>query len=374
MPNKNLRSLETIITLRTSLLETAISGVVLALGINLIAAGVVVAIGLPGWIITLLGLICCALAIAYLLTRVKPANSRRFEFEGAFLLRKGDDREVYAIPRYDFSEEIARYFRGLCAENQALARQWQNSPLALDDSRLNETTPFADSAAHELVREAIEYFVLDKLSMHLSGYFINNGAISDKEIVRIGREDLPGRLLQNRFLELFSTPMEHREAFERWPRDIRTSTIASAWAEHGEIFRRFQLILPKGSKISRPSPFSLLIQTPRFNLQIQPLYEGVNINLPKRFEELYLGTSFFGLSRYRVGLVIEVEFQLLSLFLANGWEYYHWLDSFLDELGSSFSLNRFIDNIGWSTALSAAIAVEHLDQKNREDTSSSSKE
>ena len=63
-------------------------------------------------------------------------------------------------------------------ENKAIERMWLNSKLEFFPS--NEEELPKGAAAKKIAREAIEYFVLDRLSLDLGAYFINNPEIDDR--------------------------------------------------------------------------------------------------------------------------------------------------------------------------------------------------
>lgn len=360
MSDEQKRSIETITSLRASLFDLVAITVVLALGINLIASGIVATFALSGQLTIIVGVVCCVLGLAYLSMKVRPVNSRRFEFEGVIPVGDGKERKVFRIERYDFSEKASEYFRGLFAENKAFAKQWQESSLGLDVDIKTRTASRRNTTANELVKEALEYYVLHKLSLHLSGYFENNPIIEDDQIVRLQRKDIPSILLENRFLELFSKPMEQREAFLDHMRDDESGRTVYAHGKDGEVFDHFELILPKGTVVARRPETGLEIHTSRFRLRVKPIFEGYSAVFPPQFEELYLGCSFGKKPPYMVQIVVDVQFGLLSLFSIKGWEYYRWLDSFLEEMRSSFSFEDFIEDIGWSVAVSTATTIGHL--------------
>lgn len=365
MSDEQKRSIEAITSLRASFLDLVAITVVLALGINLIASGIVAAFNLSGQLTVIVGVACCILGFAYLSMKVRPANSRRFEFQGIMPIGDGKERKVFRIERYDFSEKASDYFRGLFAENKAFAKQWKESSLGLDVDVKTRTASRTNSTANELVKEALEYYVLQKLSLHLSGYFENNPIIKDDQIVRLQRKDIPSILLENRFLELFSKPMDQREAFLDHTRDDESGRVVYAYGKDGEVFDHFELILPKGTVVTRSPEAGLEIHTSRFRLRVKPVFEGYSSVFPPQFEELYMGCSFGKKPPYMAQIVFDVQFGLLSLFSVKGWEYYRWLDSFLEEMRSSFSFEDFIEDIGWSSAVSTATTIRNLKRELR---------
>ena len=348
------RSIEKLMALRGGLFEFIAIALVVALGINLLVTGLVIWLDLPGWANVLLGVACCLLGISYFLGKVKPANSRQFKFRGVLPIRRGKERKVMEIERYEFSEKVKAYFQGMSAENKALDKAWRESPLGYGTTI---------GTADKLLLEAIEYFVLEQLSLHLSAYFENNDEIDDAQITRFKREDVPGILLQNRFLELFSKPMEQREPFIDYSDAlIKDDSICYATGKGGAVFDDFELILPSGTVVTRSEAEGLEIKTSRFHLRIKPEFEGFSHGLTERFAKLYMGVNFDEVSAYRVGITIDVKFKLTALLSVAGWEYYKWLDSFLDIIESEFSFDHFVHEIGWPTALSTATAISH--QKN----------
>ena len=121
----------------------------------------------------------------------------------------------------------------------------------------------------------------------------------------------------------------------------------------GAIFDHFELILPTGAVVSRIDPASVRVRTGRLSMQIGVDFEGFATVLPRRFEEFYLGVHFNDVTSYMVNLRIDVKFAWWALFTPAGWEYYRWLDSFVEEISKAFSFERFIADVGWHTALTA---------------------
>ena len=253
--------------------------------------------------------------------------------------------------------DTAQNIAALTAENKALGRAWADSTLSgfdITDKGFQRRA----SAAAKLAQEAVEYFVLHKFSLHLSEHFNNNPRVSDKEVQRIGRQDVPSVLLDNRFLELFSKPMDEREAFmaqsgQAHPPQDRI--VVWATGKGGAIFDHFELILPTGAVISRIDPASVRVRTERLSMQIGVGFEGFSTVLPRRFGEFYLGVRFDDINSYMVNLRIDVKFAWWALFTPAGWEYYRWLDSFVEEISKAFSFERFIADVGWHAALTAHV-------------------
>ena len=347
-----------ILSIRSNLVELVAVAVGIGLGISLAATGLSLRLVLDqsGTVQLWLGSLLTVGGCLYLASRAVPKVNKSLGFEGVFVVRKINN-EVVPIARYEFAEETTRNIAALTAENKALGRAWADSSL----KRFDITDKGAQrraSAAAKLAQEAVEYFVLHKLSLHLSGHFENNPRVSDKEVQRIGRQDVAAVFLDNRFLELFSKPMDEREAFMAQsgqanpPQD---GIVVWATGKSGAIFEHFELILPTGAIISRIDPTSVRVRTGRLSIQIGVGFEGWSAVLPDRFEEFYLGVPFDEIDSYLVNLRIDVKFAWWALFTPAGWEYYRWLDSFVEQISKAFSFEQFIADVGWHAALTTHV-------------------
>ncbi len=155
--------------------------------------------------------------------------------------------------------------------------------------------------------------------------------------------------------------MEDREAFDphNAPKDLaKNSRVVYAYGKDGAIFDLFELVLPKGTSVTRSDPETVAIHAKRFLMNIRIDFEGFGAVLPTDFEELYLGKKFTETHCYKVGLDINVNFKLRSLISRSGWEYFQWLDSLSGPINKTFSFDQFIEDIGWETAHSVAKIFE----------------
>lgn len=353
MPSNDRRYVHRILQLQSSAIEIVLVAVVLAFGVNIAANAIPTILRIGDTTALFLGLGLSVLSLAYAVRRLSSSLSMSINLEGVLVL--GEHNEVLPIERYRFSESTASHMRGLTAENKALGGSWRKANLGVRFEGRPDPNKRHSELGHQLANEAIEYFVLDELSLHLSEYFDSDRKVTDEVVSRINRRDIPQLLLDNHFLEQFSRPMSEREAFKHHSDDSEHKVVA-AWGENGEVFDQFELILPKGSTVRRTDG-ALEIKTSRYALQIKSQFEGYSTNLPSDFEELYLGVPFNTHSPHQVDLAVKVEFAWWSLLAAGGWDHFEWLDSFVEKLEQSFSFDRFVRDIGWETAHSVAIAV-----------------
>jgi len=348
---------------RRSIVELIIAAVFLALGVNLLATIIANMFETGAACLLWISLALVLTSVALIAHRTFAATRVSSSLEG-FFCYDPTTNELVRVPRYTYSEQLSGYFDGLFAENDAPRKLWATDPLsgALKHDKSTGTWEDRATAAGQLIIEATEYFVLERLSTHLGGYF--NSAEVDKEQLReLTREDVLGLVFKNRFLDTFCRPMEERAAFV----DItltRTSSIGKlrlAVRPSGVRYAEFNLVLPAGAQVSRSSPTSIEIDTPRFSLTIKIGFDAYNTTLPRGFDSLYLeGRSPSNVSAYKVDVTTLVRFKPLSLLSQSGWQYHTWVDSFLSSLEDAFSADEFFRLIDWDRAMTVARVMERI--------------
>lgn len=300
-------------------------------------------------LIATIGAVLIILGCAYFTLRAAPRITRKVSLYG--ILSTGPrENELLPIERYRFSEEMADYLRGVGSENKALSKMWSEHPIGV----VGESDKRLISPSHKLARELVEYFFLNQLSLHLNAYFIENRIIEDDEIITLKRRDIPTVLLENRVFELFSRPMEDREAFSMHAKGTDTDKIVYATGEGGAIFEHFELMLPKKTEVSRLNEDTIKIKTDRFSMQVHVNIPGWNANLPRHFVNLYMKNDRIDVTNYVIYLEFEIKFTLRSFLTNKGWEYFRWIDSFLEDIEEAFSFDHFLRDIGWDSALTIA--------------------
>lgn len=345
-----------ILEIRRNLAEILILAFALAFGINLVSSALPAELSLSPRVVSLTGTLLILASIVFFAFRLRRVAGRKLMLEGILALDK--HRTPEEIDRYELSERMHCYFKAISAENKAIAKMWTDSPLGLEIDEEGRTARRSRSQANLLVLEALEYFVLDKLTLHLSAYFDSERDVEEHTVTRVERADIPQVLLQNRLLELFSKPMEMREAFMDHHPEGENVRVVYATGADGALFDHFELVLPARSHVTRLPTTGFRIETPRFKLVVNPEFVGTSTIFPSRFEELYLGRKFDELSLYDVRLHVAVEFKWLSFFTNKGWDYYEWLDSFLDELAKDFEFSEFLERINWEAAATVATILE----------------
>ena len=346
---------------RATLIELVLAAVVLGLGVNLLATAAAAYFSESVGGLALLGLSLCVLAFALIARRTFSTAQLERKFEG-FVCFKGESSDLISIPRYEYSEELESFFEALFAENSAPRKLWESDPVhkTIEHDLDSGSARVRTTEAGQLLIEATEYFVLEKLSTHLTDYF-NQSGLEDSELRELSREDVPSIVFRNRFLDTFSRPMRERAAFadtSHSPGDL-SDRIVSAFGPGGLRFSKFDLVLPVGAMVKRLSPRSIQIEAPKFTITLAVAFDGFGSNLPRGFEELYLGdVKFTEVSTYQIFISAIVKFKPLALLSRSGWEYHSWLDSFLTKLERDFSKREFLARIRWNTAVTVGRVVE----------------
>ena len=190
---------------RRNLIELIVVAILLALGVDLIAGQILASVTPIPFVIIPVGAVLCLGSVLYLAARMvgRRVESRTYE---AFLLYNKKTNKIIRVPRYEFSERLYEYTDGAFAENPALKTLWQKEPLK--DLSVSDQVKSKHPRSAQLISEVTEYFILDRLSIHLTDYFADEN-FREENLKRYGRKDIPEVLLSNRFLHQFHR-IEHK--------------------------------------------------------------------------------------------------------------------------------------------------------------------
>ncbi|HUW65254.1 MAG TPA: hypothetical protein VMW83_11305 [Spirochaetia bacterium] len=332
---------------RTHLVELILTAFLAGFSISLIASSISLLKNFNALVGIWLGLTICIISIAFITIRVIGRGHERYMFNGFFVLNEKENM-ILNIEEYDFAEKLNEYFVTAFNENKALEHIWISEPLKLQDEL---KTP--EPRSINIIRESIEYFLLDSLCSHLLSHF-KYPAEHKKNISILAREQISSVLLTNRFLELFSKPIEDRDSFLGVDETMNEDFEPYILEVNGTVFRKFVLVLPSNSVVQRIANNAIALKTKRFSLNLKVDFDGSNTILPNGFLENYL--SILGLEDslanvvYDVKVIISIKFKLWSILSRLGWEDYKWIDSFLGRLSKFLSKQQFFDDINWNTA------------------------
>jgi len=344
MKEKKSSIVEGIVISRKNVIEIIVVAILLAFGVNFISGWIE---GSGSFYGAFVGFLLLLGSVLYLITyRLFRSGNRTYE---AFFIHNKKKNEIIPIPRYDFGESLHDYLHAAFTENPVIKKHWNREPLGEGQESV------------KLVSEAVEYFVLSKLSTHLTDYF-SDESFRKKNLKVYERKDIPDILSKNRFLELFSRPMRDRLPFMDDSFDeLENGEIVSAYNPSGEIYEKFELVLPQKSTVQRREDYKVEIDTKKLKITITVRFEGYGATLPRGFDQYYLGIdNFSDIIEYAVGVDFQISTGFWATLTPMGWKYHGWIDSFLEEIENDVSKDAFLDRIGWESAFTI---LQWLDRK-----------
>ncbi|QDH72402.1 hypothetical protein [Brevundimonas sp. M20] len=332
----------TLIEVQSGILELLIVAALLSIGVEVATAPVLGEWNLASAITLACGSILILLAISLVVRRHFLSLNRSFEAKGVIICDQ-ESHDIIRVHRYEFGQASYDSIVGLFSENPAQKKLWVES---LEKGHLVTTR----GEFNAIIEESIEYFALKNLSHELGREL--GGNEDDPLITKLGRKDLPQILLENRFLELFSRLMKDRPAFmNQAAPDDPDEEVVLAYGENGEIYERFELTLPINSVVKKISDGSIVLSNSRFDLTINAKCSGFNTNTSTLFEPLYLGRNKIETKTFSASISVSVKYKLRSLFSGKSWQYYRWIDQFMDGIEKDFSFDAFLERIGWDRAV-----------------------
>lgn len=310
-----------------NLVELLLAGIVLAVAIDIVAGSIPVLFGLTKPQALMIGVALALVPIGYFTLRFLGKRERTRTFSG-FLVYHIGNNEVVEVPQYHFSSKVREYLLNGLAENPRLRELWDQ------DQRQESELGILESEKLKLMTEAAVCYVLFELSQHLNGYF-TRGEFEGEKLREYKRKDLSDITEVNRFLDLFSMPLDRRSP------------------KHGTHYAPFVLKLPDRSTIRGQTEPGFEIETKRMRMKISVTLGVHKTDLPTDFRRMYLGLDEMTKSKthtLEISLDVSVSFKLRAFFSVTGWNYYRWMDSFLSELDGKFSETAFFERIGWEKA------------------------
>jgi hypothetical protein len=294
------------------------------------------------------------------------------DIRGFVVVHKGD---VLDVPYYELSEDMARVFRAILSENEAIRSQWTKSSLR---SWLPNLPP-SDENAERLLHEVMEYVFLGKLSSHLSG----SSLLDDKQVHSFHRADLHMLLNDNRVLDQLSRPIEDRSVLanardsvdDRVYSEIRMMTegddegtvVHASDGTHD--YTRLSLKLPKGAKVQRIQQGVIRIESKEVRIELHAHFGGMAAYLDPLFVENYMGLPMGNFLRggsklWSVDLGISTQIKVRGLLSRRSWKLYRWSETFVDACRTAFGREEFFSAIQWPQARTMLIAQEHRAKTN----------
>lgn len=322
--------------------------VILGVIINIISNALGLILDIKPWIYLVSGIGVSVLLIGLTLIYNIVKLNQTIKYNGAFIVDEKNDNDFITIPNYKISEDMADYLKSAFCENEAIKNIWQQGNFKTFDfigvdkdknliAKTNEST--------NMLIELIEYCLLENLSTFIGDYF--NLRHMNENVIKLDQNSVPDILLNNRFMKLFSENPRNRSAFVNDSKTKDYEHIVVMTGKNGAVYRRFDLNIPKGSKVYRSNKNTIIIDTKLFTLTIKVLFGGFNTVIENSFYKYYIQKKNKAFSEYQFNIEIGVNYKLKSIFRIMDWKYYNWLDEYIERLEHYCSMDTFYKDINW---------------------------
>lgn len=269
-----------------------------------------------------------------------------YEVKVESVLPVDKDKKIIEIERFQFSEELYRTVISVLSENKAYKKLWEE---AFEGESGNE------NKGRDFVREFLECQFVYWLSLELNSYF---SRIDEHAIEKIRREQIPDVLIRNRVIELISKPYEEREKFQsvigNKNEDPEQGEIYYIGGEDDVFFDKLEIELPRKSRVYREKE-ALVIKNRTFDIRFESEFYGYGIVLPYLFERFYMNRSIYETHNNLVVMKMSIRLNPLFLFYIRDWKYLGWIDQIEEKFVEYFSLDKFLERIGYEQALTTHI-------------------
>jgi|JI9StandDraft_1071089.scaffolds.fasta_scaffold72406_1 hypothetical protein len=369
---------------KTELIKLVLGAIILGIGTNMLASLLMETLKERFLVTSIITFIFTVFPLLFFIYQIARDSTKETKINAVFILEKST-KKIERIYGYDFSEQLAATLNAVFIENKAFKNIFENSlkihtPIPTENSgenkennskKLGKKTSVSYMSIvkvngksnkeeklmnNDILDEAIEYVILEKLSLHLSSYF-QTFEDEDKLIKEYSRADIPEMLLQNRILNLITTDFGDRQIFAKSGISKAPSEgeIVKIYGSDGSVFNRFDLVLPKGSKVTRPQKGVLNIENERLVIQIEIQNDGFSANLPIGFGTYYLGKNSNQIDLRSVVINLRYQIKPIAIFARSKWNYHSWIDSFRLELIEFSSFSDYLKRINWEATLTNII-------------------
>lgn len=357
---------------RDLLLEIILTAIFISFGLNLIVTSFSNLNSFFNVIMLIMGIITVISSAIVLIYNNFRKFNRTIVLKG-FIVYDAKENRLIDVDNYGLSNELVCNLNSAFEEDESLKTIWENTPLryVFGPFELEGYT----TSAKEIIEESFEYFIFHRLSSTLH-HFFNSKEFDEKDLKIYEREDIPDALLNNRFLNLFSKPIDQREAFVDKDKEDGVffeseggETLYMSYGKGGVLYHKLHLVLPAGTNVKRHDPNGIVLESNQIVLNFDIHFEGFNTILPKYFQKYYLDLDLEWVSEdeqtdvlrfqvFDIGLKIDVKFKIRSLFSNTVWKQNEWLDSYLNSLNKEISMDYFFESINWEQISTLLYIVE----------------
>lgn len=321
--------------------------VILGVMINIISDALSLILDIKPWIYLVVGIGIAILLVTITLIYNVVKLNQKIKFKSALIINKQSNNDIVAIPSYKISENMKSYLDSAFSENTAIQNIWQQGifsffEISNDKNKKAMTTTIETT---NLLKELIEYCLLDDFSIFIEDYF--NSRNMNENIITFDQNAVPDILLNNRFLKLFSENPNNRSIFLNGTQKNDYDHIVVMSTSNGAVYRRFNLNLPKSSKVYRSNKNTIVIDTKLFKLTINILFGGFNTVIENDFYKYYMQKKNTAFSEYEFAIEVDVKYKIRSIFKIMDWKYYNWLDDYIERLEHYCNIDTFYKDISW---------------------------
>lgn len=258
---------------------------------------------------------------------------------GLFIQQKKNDNPV-RCEGYPFSEWLNICIQAIIAEKPLTKKLWEDN---IFEKR-------------KLIEEATEYYFIMLVLSHFNDY-------SEKGKYELTRLDVASLIRSNRFLDLFSMPMQDRKSFndDDIESGVKFKCITDINNNITALFEEFDYKFPYECKLQREGAL-VIFSTPFMILKFRISYNGSGAHLPIDFCKFYLG--FKKNSGQRVNAAIQLSIKWPILLLPKYWQNIDSIFSLKKYLHESFSSESFFNSFDWKSIHMQSRIIENIiDQK-----------
>ncbi len=332
--------------------EILIISIILSLSINLLTEFFLS----PGNLaILIIGIILLVLCITYVLISQLSQKEYNQRVKG-FFIYDIEENSIIPIPMHNVSNDMNQYLNSACEEDKAIKLKWNQNPLSKYNSLKEKSRP----ESMVIIEELVSYIVFSNLTTLVTDYFNTK----NEEIQNLTRKDFLNYCENNRFLDLFSKPMEKRISFLKSkdldsnslnqimdnPNSGKTYKLVMAYGKDGAFFNSIDFPLPKGAQIESSKEW-IEFNFDVCKLKIKTNFDGYSTNIPNSFLKKFVKIKKDPLSYrdYQFNIDISIHFRRFKLLFSRNWRKFAWIENFLSNLEKNFSLEKFLTRISWDT-------------------------
>jgi hypothetical protein len=338
-------------------MELILVSVIITIGVNMLYSGLISLFNLENKIhIQIIGGIILSIVVIILsiIIRVRTYNSFT-KLSGFFILNK-KEKNFLSVSDYPISEQMAEHIEAAISEDKSIRKKWIK---AVD--KVSKHDPQNEISSEDdfqnFINELLEYSIIQNISSELENYF-SSIAYNDKKVTVYTSNNIPACLSTNRFINLFSKNIKKRPAFnnkvDTYSEISRINndgqeTLFNAKIENGALYNYFELIVPKGTKLTKKYKNQLLINTKNFKIQITWFFNYYGNCIDNEFYNYYLNSekNWDWHNEFSFEIEVKINFKTSVAFKSVKLENYAWCDELVNSLAELVDKKVFLDKINW---------------------------